>query len=383
MRRDMLEPARRVRGCLRTLLGCGCILLVILLVILLGLLIWGLARVASAEGPDDDWLVVPLVPIIVERPSLQGEAGPRVFYEREITFTYCGGPAWLASQPNLDAHPLRSDDELWLESLAPQPMARRLNFQSPSREAIVAQPGPLEVTDLLSPGVNRLRVRVVDLQPPVYSSGPYWLIVPRCPQPTATPLAIVRSTEQATPLPRVSPIPTTLPTLRVEVKRPTQIATPRMFALMAIEEPTQPLWPTKMPAPLQGGISHDKPGFSPVRIVGIAVCVGVLIVAWRIAVRLSQKRAPQAEPSLYGTLFLRSGDGSRTMALLENFPQGCRIFANPLRVEPFTSEDPSSCLAEIRPTEEGPQLLADGVAIVLQYGQTYTLPASIHLEYLR
>lgn len=214
--------------------------LLITLVWLFGLPGFGIAPLADVcpQGERPVYEVVDLVPEIPEQPSRK--QSNYTFFSRRLTVHYHEGQRALLSSTPDGAGPPTADDVIWLQA-QPGLQVWEHDFRDPARTKVVPV-APQWVTHLFTPGVNELEVTLQDRTPPVYSSGPWFLLLVTCvPQPVTG----VFTATQWLPTPvlaTLTPVPTaTVTATPPPSPTPTATSTPQPVAFLPLVQVSPPV----------------------------------------------------------------------------------------------------------------------------------------------
>lgn len=163
-------------------------------------------------------------PATMEQPSKGGDG---IFYRKSLLLRLDEGQRLFLSGDADKGSGFHVDDLLHLEIMFMK-KDREWDFRSHDFSRIIPVDSPQEISDLLTPGLNLIRVTQRDLLWPVFSSSPITILVlDRCYPPTVTPFvptsiatathtAVPTATETATALPTATNTPVrTMPVFRL------------------------------------------------------------------------------------------------------------------------------------------------------------------------
>lgn len=270
-----------------------------LLLIVLGLVVAGFAATSPAQAQDgcppqlpgsDAYEIVEAVLLAEPTTEQSSPTGPNSFIETEVTIDFDPQQrVFLSSSPE-QLCPTRVDDFVEVTSAAGRQI---FDYRSADRSRIEPRAGlQTEITLLLVPGKNNLKVRLVDVGKYYSNSYIYALVV------TGLPPLITPALERPSPMPTVPPEPTAT---REIAKTPSPTATVTQTATMLDFGPVD-----KMP-------SVSTPDLSWSRLITaltlMLVAVGLLWLLWQ---RLSGTGIFPGELEVY-----KAGRYVKTLALAE------------------------------------------------------------------
>lgn len=332
----MLKPPKvSVRRGAWTCAGCliSVVLILVLLVCLIGFALSQLWQDAHSAPPMERRALL-LAGTIAPARKMDKPFG--IFYQRTFVVDVANGSVWLASSADGQGA-LSTDDVCELRVLRADGSTRvwAHDFRDATRTRILAL-DPQDISELFVSGRNQVTITLRDLTPFTYWSQPYYLVYD-APAPTSTPAptrtpsqTISRAMTRADAvLANSTPIPTALPT---------HAPTPE---------------PTPQPTPSDENATNIFAAPNLLWLVGAGL--GALGILFLIA--LLRRKNPEQTLALNGWLDLHDNRTHESIGSLDlaRYPNGLAITLDPLSVAPLKGQ---TFFAAVRPTNEGPQLIA-------------------------